>query len=53
MFGGWPLTLENFEDGELYKASMLLLFDPLRELWRLKNSHKTFSKAFAEFELER
>ena len=53
MFGGWQPTLENFEDGELYEASMLLLFDPWRELWRLKNSHKTFSKAFAEFELER
>ena len=53
MFRGWLPTLENFEDGKLYEASMLLLFDPWRELRRLKNSHKTFSKAFAEFELER
>jgi hypothetical protein len=53
MFGGWPLTLENLEDGKLCEASMLLLFDPWRELWRLKNGHENFSKAFTEFELKR
>ena len=53
MFRGWLLTLENFEDSELYEAPMLLLFDPWRELRRLKNGHKNFGKAFTEFELER
>ena len=51
MFRGW--LLENFEDGKLYEAFMLLLFNSWRELQRLKNSHENFSKAFTEFELER
>ena len=50
MCGGWPPALEGCKDGEVYKASMLLLFDPWRDLKKLKNGHNSFSKAFAEFE---
>ena len=51
MFRGW--LLENFEDGKLYEAFMLFLFNSWRELQRLKNGHENFSKAFTEFELEK
>jgi hypothetical protein len=51
MCGGWPPALEDCEDGEVYKASMLLLFNPWRNLKKLKkNAHDSFGKAFAEFE---
>jgi len=50
MCGGWPPALEDCEDGEVYEASMLLLFNPWRNLKKLKNAHDSFGKAFAEFE---
>jgi len=50
MFGGWPLALDDHKDGGLYEAYMLLLFNPWRNLWGLKNSHKSFGTAFAGFE---
>lgn len=50
MCGGWPPALEDCEDREVYEASMLLLFDPWRNLKKLKNGHDSFGKAFAEFE---
>jgi hypothetical protein len=49
MCGGWPPALEDCEDREVYEASMLLLFDPWRNLKKLKNGHDSFGKAFAEF----
>jgi hypothetical protein len=50
MFGGWPLALGDCDNGGMYKASMLLLFNPWRKVNELKNGHNSFSKAFAEFE---
>ena len=50
MCGGLPSALEDCKDREVSKASMLLLFNPWRNLIKLKNGHDSFSKAFAEFE---
>jgi len=50
MFGGWPPSLDSYEEGGLYKACMLLLFNPWRDIRGLKNAHKSFGRAFVEFE---
>ena len=50
MFGGWPPALDDCEDGGLYEACMLLLFNPWRNVRRLKNGHESFGAAFAGFE---
>jgi len=50
IFGGWPPALQDTDNNGLYKASMLLLFNPWRNLKNLKNGHDSFSKAFAAFE---
>jgi hypothetical protein len=49
MFRGWPLSSDGYEDGGLYEACMLLLFNPWRDIRGLKNRHKSFSRAFVEF----
>ena len=36
MCSGWPPALEDCKDREVYEASMLLLFDPWRNLKKLK-----------------
>jgi hypothetical protein len=50
MFGGWPPLLDGYKDRELYEACMLLLFNPWRDIQGLKNGHKSFGRAFVEFE---
>jgi len=50
IFGGWPPALQDTDANSLYEASMLLLFNPWRNLKHLKNSHDSFSKAFVAFE---
>jgi hypothetical protein len=47
---GWPPSLHRYEDGELYEGCILLLFNPWRDIQRLKNGHESFGRAFAEFE---
>ncbi|KIM71481.1 hypothetical protein PILCRDRAFT_17039 [Piloderma croceum F 1598] len=50
VFGGWPPTLQNIADNDLYKASMLLLFNPWRNLEDLKSGHNSFAEVFGAFE---
>ena len=50
VFGGWLPALQNIADNDLYKASMLLLFNPWRNLEDLKSSHNSFAEAFGAFE---
>jgi hypothetical protein len=42
--------LDGYKDGGLYEACMLLLFNPWRDIWGLKNGHESFGRAFIEFE---
>jgi hypothetical protein len=50
IFGGWPPALQQTDDKGLYKASMLLLFNPWRNLQDLKSGHDSFKGAFTVFE---
>jgi hypothetical protein len=50
VFGGWPPALQNITDNDLYEASMLLLFNPWRNLEGLKRGHNSFAEAFGAFE---
>ena len=49
-FGGWPPLSDSYEDGGLYEACMLVLFNPWRDIRGLKNGHESFGRAFVEFE---
>ena len=51
VFGGWPPTLQNTDDNDLYEASMLLLFNPWRNMGDLKSGHHSFAEAFEAFKL--
>jgi len=42
--------LQDTDDNGLYEASMLLLFNPWRNLKNIKNGHGSFGEAFAAFE---
>src|SRR5882672_8300462 len=50
IYGGWPPALQDTDDNGLYEASMLLLFNPWRNLKNLKNGHDSFHKVFVAFE---
>jgi hypothetical protein len=50
VFGGWPPALQNTADNDLYEASMLLLFNPWRNLEGLKRGHNSFAEVFGAFE---
>jgi len=50
IFGRWSPALQDTDNNSLYKASMLLLFNPWRNLKNIKNGHDSFSKAFTAFE---
>ena len=50
IFGGWPPALHNTDDKGLYEASMLLLFNPWRDLGDLKSGHHLFAEVFGAFE---
>ena len=50
VFGGWLPALQDIADNDLYEASMLLLFNPWRNLEGLKRGHNSFAEAFRAFE---
>jgi hypothetical protein len=50
LIGGWPPVSDNAPLGDLYKASMLLLFNPWRDIKRLKGKQGSFGEAYADFE---
>jgi hypothetical protein len=50
ILGGWLPALQDTDDNGLYEASMLLLFEPWRNLRNLKSGHDSFGEAFAAFE---
>jgi hypothetical protein len=50
IYGGWPPALQDTDDNSLYEASMLLLFNPWRNLRNLKRGQNSFGEAFAAFE---
>jgi hypothetical protein len=51
MMGGWPVSSNDHWNRELYEASILLLFNPWRNIRDLENGRNTFGEAFRLFEI--
>jgi len=50
LIGGWPPASDDEAKGDLYKASMLLMFKPWRDIGRLKEDKGSFVAVFGQFE---